>query len=673
MDGDKTAIANLAQDEYTLTVNTTGSGAVSKDPDQTSYHHGDQVQLTATAGADWTFAGWSGDLSGSDNPALLTMDGDKSVTAAFVQGGYTLTVDLTGSGSVSVDPDQASYPPGAQVQLTAHADPGWSFGSWSGDLIGAENPATLTMDADKTVTASFGQDGPTGVLDRQVAASDDDAEERLDRNSVAVKGVDLELGEDRAPQIVGLRFQNVEIPPGAAISVAYVEFSADETHAGPTDLSLQAQASDDAAAFSGSDRDLSNRPKTAVSAAWNGVEAWATVHDSYRSADLSAVIQEVVSRPGWAAGNSLVIFVTGSGRRTAESYDGAPALAPKLHVEYGGGQQTCYTLSTTVAPASSGAISASPEPNCIAAGGAGYTAGTQVQLTAQAKTGWTFTGWSGDLAGSDNPSTVSMDGDRSVTASFDQEGYSLAVNTTGDGTVARNPDQQTYHFGDQVQLTAIPGPAWHFIGWSGDHAGSDNPTTLTIDGDMAVTAAFGEGGQITTVDVQVSASSDDAEERIDRGSVALKGVDLELGEDRAPQIVGLRFANVTVPQGATVTNAYVEFSADETHSDPTDLVFHAQASDNAAPFADDDYHLSSRPKTAASAAWNDVEAWTAVHDVHRSTDLTAIVQEVVSRPGWAAGNALALFVTGSGRRTAESYNGASALAPRLRVSLERGN
>jgi hypothetical protein len=46
------------------------------------------------------------------------------------------------------------------------------------------------------------------------------------------------------------------------------------------------------------------------------------------------VIQAIVSRPGWSSGNALVIIVTGSGERVAESYEGDPAGAPLLHVVY---------------------------------------------------------------------------------------------------------------------------------------------------------------------------------------------------------------------------------------------------------------------------------------------------------------------------------------------------
>ena len=68
---------------------------------------------------------------------------------------YTLTVTTQGSGTVTLDPPGDTYDAGTQVQLTAEPESSEAFSGWSGDLSGAANPATLTMDADKRVTAKF--------------------------------------------------------------------------------------------------------------------------------------------------------------------------------------------------------------------------------------------------------------------------------------------------------------------------------------------------------------------------------------------------------------------------------------------------------------------------------------------------------------------------------------
>jgi uncharacterized repeat protein (TIGR02543 family) len=74
-------VGDVAQ--QTLTVNSVGNGVVSKAPDKAAYLCGETVTLTATADPGWVFTGWSGDLTGSNNPETLTMTGDKTVTANF--------------------------------------------------------------------------------------------------------------------------------------------------------------------------------------------------------------------------------------------------------------------------------------------------------------------------------------------------------------------------------------------------------------------------------------------------------------------------------------------------------------------------------------------------------------------------------------------------------------
>ncbi len=155
MDGNKTVTAVFVPIEYTLVVNLTANGAVTKAPDQLTYHYGDEVTLTATPDAGWTLDHWEDDLSGTDNPATITMDGNKTVTAVFTEIEYTLTVNLTGNGAVTKAPDQPTYHYGDEVTLTATPDAGWTFDCWEGNLTGTDNPATITMDGNKTVTAVF--------------------------------------------------------------------------------------------------------------------------------------------------------------------------------------------------------------------------------------------------------------------------------------------------------------------------------------------------------------------------------------------------------------------------------------------------------------------------------------------------------------------------------------
>jgi hypothetical protein len=148
---------------------------------------------------------------------------------------------------------------------------------------------------------------------------------------------DLELVHiGSGDQTVGIRFVGVNIPQGATIVDAYVQFKVDETGSQATALTIEAQDTDNAQAFTSSSRNISNRATTGASVAWYPA-AWTSVGQTaaaQRTPDISSVIQEVVGRPGWSSGNSLVLIITGSGERVAESYNGDRNGAPLLHVEY---------------------------------------------------------------------------------------------------------------------------------------------------------------------------------------------------------------------------------------------------------------------------------------------------------------------------------------------------
>lgn len=185
------------------------------------------------------------------------------------------------------------------------------------------------------------------------------------------------------------------------------------------------------------------------------------------------------------------------------------------------------------------------------------------------------------------------------------------------------------------------------------------------------TSSLWVGGSSVSVAVQLSGDINDAEQQ--DSDMDLDSSDLELGfEGSSAQTVGMRFTGVNVPQGATITSAAIQFTVDETDSDNTSLTFRGEASDNAADYGSG--LITTRPTTSASASWAP-EPWTTVGEAgadQRTPDLAALVQEIVSRPGWTLGNALAITVSGTGERTAESYKGSSGQAPVLHVEYQVG-
>ncbi|HVQ01591.1 MAG TPA: hypothetical protein VMT57_08760, partial [Candidatus Thermoplasmatota archaeon] len=119
-----------------------------------------------------------------------------------------------------------------------------------------------------------------------------------------------------------------------------------------------------------------------------------------------------------------------------------------------------------------------------------YQAGEIVTLRAIADSGWHFDHWSGDLSGTLNPTSITMDGNKTVVATFSQNHGSLTVTTVGNGSVTKSPNKTSYTSGEVVTLTATANAGWLFDHWSGNLSGSKNPTTITMNSNKAVTATF---------------------------------------------------------------------------------------------------------------------------------------------------------------------------------------
>ena len=183
---------SLSQKDFELTITVEGEGTVSEELISTPsiYKGTSQVKLTAVPTEGWEFIEWSGDLVGTENPFTIEIDGTKSVTAIFAkkdsdgdgvpdlddncpatpsgevvdengcslsQIDFELIVTIEGEGTVSKELiyEPSIYKGTSQVKLTAVPTEGWEFIEWSGDLVGTDNPFTIEIDGDKSVTAIF--------------------------------------------------------------------------------------------------------------------------------------------------------------------------------------------------------------------------------------------------------------------------------------------------------------------------------------------------------------------------------------------------------------------------------------------------------------------------------------------------------------------------------------
>jgi len=148
-----------------------------------------------------------------------------------------------------------------------------------------------------------------------------------------------------------------------------------------------------------------------------------------------------------------------------------------------------------------------------------YSYGDVVELTAVPDLGWTFSGWSVDLTGSDNPETITMDANKTVTATFNQLTitYTLTITATPGGTTSPVPGAHVYSSGTDVQATAIPSSGYVFDHWELDsiNVGSANPYTVTMNANHSLHAVFKEapippttvGGYALPINIDLGISS----------------------------------------------------------------------------------------------------------------------------------------------------------------------
>jgi len=129
--------------------------------------------------------------------------------------------------------------------------------------------------------------------------------------------------------------------------------------------------------------------------------------------------------------------------------------------------------------------------------GGTYNANSSVSITATADAGYEFTSWSGDASGTDNPLTVSMNSNKTITANFIRTKYNLTIGKIGEGSITQevissDKTSEEYNSGDVVRLIATPSSGSIFNSWSGSSTETTNQIDVTIDGTKSVTATFEE-------------------------------------------------------------------------------------------------------------------------------------------------------------------------------------
>lgn len=171
----------------------------------------------------------------------------------------------------------------------------------------------------------------------------------------------------------------------------------------------------------------------------------------------------------------------------------------------------------------------------------------------------------------------------------------------------------------------------------------------------------------------VADNNDDAFE-ID-GSVNVDSDTLAISYGSRTVHTGLRFQELNIPQGATITSAYLRFTSAQMNLPATSIIIRGELSDDSNSFSGASNEISSRPRTLNEINWSSDNDFPGADEVIASPDISAVVQEVVDQSGWCGGQDMSLLLETSSAdnasaRYARSYDRGTGGAPQLVISYD---
>ena len=275
--------------------------------------------------------------------------------------------------------------------------------------------------------------------------------------------------------------------------------------------------------------------------------------------------------------------------------------------------------------------------------------------------------------------------------------HTLTVTVTGSGSgnvvstppgidVAGGESEATFQVGTSVTLSATADDGFAFGGWTDGACRGTGSCTLVIGEDATINADFFDPvADVSTETFVIQSGSDDAEEFLsfvnqfyDAGGTQIGSGDLDFTWDTAFDVevlVGLRFANVSVPRNAVVTDASIAFTRQAAGRGQVTLRFEGEASDDAPTFIDGsaNENISARSRTNEFVDWSITDPWVEAPETEVTPNLSTIVNEIIQRDGWQADNALAFIITSENSdadnyRRADSFEANPDTAPVLSLT-----
>ena len=373
--------SNNDPQSYTLSTTPVPEEGGTITPAEGEFDENRDLEVSATASDDWAFQRWEGDVEGTQNPVIITMDSDKDVAAIFAKRDYPLTINIQGEGDVNervVQQKTTEYPHGTVVELTAEPATGWQFSEWQGALQGDNNPAEITIEGPVEVTAVFSRiEYPLTITI--------EGEGEVDERVIQTKTTDYPVGT------------LVELTAEADSAWAFTEWSGDlNSSENPVQITINEPKSV-TATF---DRTFSY---TAITQPTEG--GTITPSDSTFVRDTTIEV-EAVPNIGWRFVNWEGDF-TGTVNPFNLTMNGNKTIVANF-------ERISYLLETSTSGNGTIVVDVLEGEQTDE----GYLSMSEAELLAVPDEGWSFSEWQIDLSGDNNPETLIIDGNKSVRAVF---------------------------------------------------------------------------------------------------------------------------------------------------------------------------------------------------------------------------------------------------------------
>lgn len=541
---------------------------------------------------------------------------------------------------------------------------------------GTDQSVSLTSNV---ITMGYGATQPASSdISIPIRHEDDDAEENIYSGNLTVGHSQFNMDSS---QVNALRFYGLDIPPGAVIQEAKIRFTSITNHTSSAVIRIEGEATNNPARFDHSDlNNITNRPRTSNALTWNVTEDWFRYREYY-TPDISSILQEQIDHPDWD-NNDAVVFIFDqqmgsyrSGflyRNDRKNTQGLNGRASVLEVTYSVGTAGATQTTTGLRFQNVGI----PQGATVTSATLGFTS---AETNSDAAT------FIVSIENNDHAESFQAS-DNNLTDPINRPKFGDTVNWTVDGTWTA----------DQVE----PGPDVTRLvqaivdrpGWCGNNAmalyfntlgvtnrkiysfdsGLDRQPTLTVSYEYDPDTAPAGTGCIHPIFSNYLTQTEHDAYQITRGSRSVNnnGNALRIGKD---YMSGVRYATIPIKQGATIRSAYLKVTAHgDDNNDTVPIAIYGHDIDNSPAFPESRRNLSNRPLTNASVDWTPGN-WEEDNQ-YDSPNIASVIQEIVSRPSWSAGNSLALLLksNSSKRRYIYDWDGGTAKAAELIIEVENG-